>query len=136
MPTWVRLRVSADQTRQLAEPAVRTSQPAFHTIGGLHAGFVRFLRCETSRRAACCRRACERATMTTAHPEKTLAAVLFLMAVYRRTQCPVVARAIAAHLTCLARHGEVSDSVRRVCAGLKDEWECVAAAFNVSPLVH
>ena len=74
--------------------------------------------------------------LAAAHPEKALAAVLFLMTVYRRTQCPVVARAIATHLTCLARHEEVSDSVRRVCAGLKAEWECAAAAHTVCSTVH
>jgi len=74
--------------------------------------------------------------LISAHPEKALAAVLFLMTVYRRTQCPVVARAIATHLTCLARHGELSDSVRSVCAGLKDEWECIALAHTVRATVH
>jgi len=68
--------------------------------------------------------------------EKALAAVLFLMTVYRRTQCPVVARAIATHLTCLARHCDVGESVRSVCAGLKDEWECVALAHTVRSTVH
>lgn len=74
--------------------------------------------------------------LVSAHPEKALAAVLFLMTVYRRTQCPVVARAIATHLTCLARHGEISDSVRTVCAGLKEEWECVALAHTARTIVH
>ena len=69
-------------------------------------------------------------------PEKALAAVLFLMTVYPRTQCPVVARAIATHLTCLARHCDVADSVRSVCAGLKDEWECVALSQSVRSTVH
>jgi predicted transcriptional regulator len=69
-------------------------------------------------------------------PEKAIAAVLFLMTVYRRTQCPVVARAIATHLNCLARHREVSDSVRSVCEGLKNEWECVAMAHTACATVH
>jgi len=74
--------------------------------------------------------------LVSAQTDKAIAAVLFLMTVHRRTQCPVVARAIATHLKCLARHDDVSDSVRRVCEGLKDEWECVALAHTVRETVH
>ena len=59
-------------------------------------------------------------------PEVMIAAVLFLMTRYQRSPCPAVARAIADHFSRLARHGEVDESIRSLCAGLRDEWERAA----------
>lgn len=68
--------------------------------------------------------------------DTVIAATLFLMTAYQRTRCPCVAGSIASHLECLARHPDADAAVRKVCAGMRAQWQATANSAVPSRMAH
>lgn len=65
-----------------------------------------------------------------------IAATLFLMTAYQRTKCPCVAVSIASHLECLAKHPAADAAIRKVCAGMRAQWQAAADYAPTSQTTH
>ena len=68
--------------------------------------------------------------------ETIIAATFFLMNAYHRTGCPRVAKCVAAHLDCLARHPDTDATIRAVCEGMREEWRATAEAAAACLKLH
>lgn len=68
--------------------------------------------------------------------DTVIAATLFLMSAYQRTRCPGVAVSIAAHLDCLARHPDADAAIRKVCAGMREQWQAAASCPQATNAMH
>ncbi len=59
-----------------------------------------------------------------------VAALLYMINAYRRSQCPSLAWCIARHLECLARHEKADPVIRQIAASMKAEWETTALTLR------
>lgn len=65
-------------------------------------------------------------------PELAVAALLYMLSRYPAVRCPAMARAIAAHLACVAQDARLPEAYRATAERLLPEWQG-QCAFDEAP---